>query len=437
MCDLNWTAWPIEQALIVPASVDLIWAIANKRYNKDMRGLTEYLRLTDDQLQWVPVRELNIDGHDVSWMAYSGVNSNDVSYTGYQLQCQCDFLVQRDPQSGTIIHTGDSHHCRYKAAAIMLREREVQEELDQEFAGSIRSGGLAFMREDCLPDLLLRLFARHQTGEWIGQFDDQALYLQTLAHILDTPMRTLDQAARKLMDERRIGLSGAILSEWTDRFLSHDDADEGLDDHRPPVGTPIIGRLDFHSETGTEGGYWAIQDERFISQIAPDNGIYLGQRVALSRDPSRWGKLTLIADAAGNHPQDSSPVKVAVHYDDNTDEVTTSDQLLIERWGYEGLKLLQTGDYLTIFTDDGQVAWSGYIRLRHYPLFTEAANGMWIHADQRGIERDVWAQFFFDGAQASLIEGHGSIDANGEGNEDDYDFTDVADGVEDPVEDPA
>ena len=38
--------------------------------------------------------------------------------------------------------------------------------------------------------------------------------------------------------------------------------------------------------------------------------------------------------------------------------------------------------------------WEGEIWLQQYPVFTEDADGWWIHADQRGVERLQWAGYF-------------------------------------------
>ena len=109
---------------------------------------------------------------------------------------------------------------------------------------------------------------------------------------------------------------------------------------------PLPGLLHFWSETGTEGGYWAFQDERFID--------------ASSRD---WP---------------------------------------FGRWRYEGLWVLKDGDELTIFDkfNPAQEVWRGAIRLREHPLFTESIGGLWIHADQEGLPRDMWAKWFMSGYPA-------------------------------------
>ena len=98
------------------------------------------------------------------------------------------------------------------------------------------------------------------------------------------------------------------------------------------MSTPIKGRCHFYSETGTEGGWWAIMSE-----------------VPSGRSP------------------------------------------------YEGLHVLADGDELQIFdpTDPTKVVWSGAIALTLHPLFTVDVFGWWIHADQRGIDRIAWAEFFF------------------------------------------
>lgn len=103
----------------------------------------------------------------------------------------------------------------------------------------------------------------------------------------------------------------------------------------------------FYSETGTEGGYWAFQDNKYIS------------------------------------PQG---------------------------WSYKGLHILKNGDQLTIFSPDNptQVVWSGTISLYQLPLFTEDAFGLWIHADQEGVARKIWSTYFFKEYPAELIPIRGS-----------------------------
>lgn len=114
-------------------------------------------------------------------------------------------------------------------------------------------------------------------------------------------------------------------------------------------GTRVIrGTLHLFSETGTEGGWWALQDERFIEPPTAD-----------------WPH---------------------------------------ERWSYEGLVPLSDGDRLTIFAPDGSVYWQGEIKMKLLPLFTEHANGMWIHADQEGVTREFWALPFFEGYKGEVVK---------------------------------
>lgn len=77
-----------------------------------------------------------------------------------------------------------------------------------------------------------------------------------------------------------------------------------------------------------------------------------------------------------------------------------------ESWSYEGLHILEDGDRLTIFDkqDPKKIVWEGVIQLRQHELFTEAtSNGMWIHADQEGVERAVWEKFFLEHYPAKLV----------------------------------
>ncbi len=107
----------------------------------------------------------------------------------------------------------------------------------------------------------------------------------------------------------------------------------------------------FYAETGTEGGLWAFQDKKFIGKPTPKfpNG----------------------------------------------------------QWSYDGLHILKSGDYLTVFDpkDTEVVIWEGIVSLELYALFTETVDDLWIHADQIGIDREVWAQWFFDQCPAKLVQG--------------------------------
>jgi hypothetical protein len=120
----------------------------------------------------------------------------------------------------------------------------------------------------------------------------------------------------------------------------------------------IKGTLFLYSETGTEGGYWAIQDEKFIGK----------------RD-------------------DGSPY-----------------------WSYDGLHPLEDGDHLKIYHPDGILVWEGEIKLKQHPVFTESVDvhdessgvnlGLWIHADQIGMSRHDWAYPFMKEYKGELTK-HG------------------------------
>jgi len=101
----------------------------------------------------------------------------------------------------------------------------------------------------------------------------------------------------------------------------------------------------FHSETGTEGGFWAFQDREFIT-------------------------------ASG--------------------------------WSYKGLHILEDGDKLTIMSPNNPdlIIWSGTISLIQYPLFSEGIYNLWIHSDQRGVDREIWAMYFINEYPAKLITHH-------------------------------
>ncbi len=156
----------------------------------------------------------------------------------------------------------------------------------------------------------------------------------------------------------------------------------------------VVGRLHFHSEMGTEGGYWAIQDERFIT---PNTTYFSCTKCGVVWDSAVETEVEMSAKIStegifagqrfcspGEHTFELSPP---------------------ELWSYEGLYVLETGDVLTIYDKEqaDKVVWEGVISLKQYPLFTENVDGWWIHADQEGVERLTWAAWFFGEHRATLI----------------------------------
>ncbi len=166
----------------------------------------------------------------------------------------------------------------------------------------------------------------------------------------------------------------------------------------------LEGILHLFSETGTEGGYWAFIDARYIKTNVPKGyckkcGIWLKEQSG-ALQIARVYNLDNIDDEfleSGNlpEPQDCP---------NNNHEEEIGDY-----WDYDGLHVLQDGDHLTIYNPKkkDEELWSGVIALQHYGVFTQDAFGLWIHADQKGINREVWAEYFFGEYSAKLKPLHG------------------------------
>lgn len=129
----------------------------------------------------------------------------------------------------------------------------------------------------------------------------------------------------------------------------------------------IKGTLMFYSETGTEGGYWALQDGAF-THTADD----------------------LVNGECPYEFEDSCPVL------DGVSDVHSK---------YEGLHGLKQGDRLKIFNPGESRAnlyWQGTVDLGNDPLFQNDVWGVWVHNQPVDIERDFWAKPFFEGYKALL-----------------------------------
>lgn len=87
---------------------------------------------------------------------------------------------------------------------------------------------------------------------------------------------------------------------------------------------------------------------------------------------------------------------------------------------YNALESIEAGDHLTVFNEDGSIAWEGEIDPDYevgyttYPRNPEygqqAALGCWVHWIQKGFQPDDWAKFFiqskatFEGLRAKLVK---------------------------------
>ncbi len=113
----------------------------------------------------------------------------------------------------------------------------------------------------------------------------------------------------------------------------------------------LKGVCHFYAEEGSEGGLWAFQDKNFIEK--PSTKFPRGE------------------------------------------------------WSYDGLRILSSGDHLTVFDPEhaNLIIWQGIVSLEIYPLFTETVDDVWIHSEQIGTPRKVWAKWFFDQYPAILVKG--------------------------------
>lgn len=138
--------------------------------------------------------------------------------------------------------------------------------------------------------------------------------------------------------------------------------------------TVVWGVTEFWSETGTEGGYWAVMDIR---------GVNLG-RYPAPGSYSYYG-LLLLEDGDRLTIFDRESITPA-HVEDETD----ADESVEERRD-------------PILHWNGKVLWDGEIKLREHPVFKEHAHGLWIHNDLEGVDRSEWAKLFIKPHPCRLV----------------------------------
>ena len=131
------------------------------------------------------------------------------------------------------------------------------------------------------------------------------------------------------------------------------------------------GRLHFFSETGTEGGWYAWQDDAYIH---------------------RFGEPCFSVGAMAQ----TCPVA-----DGSSDE----------HWGYEGLRMLHDGDYLVVYDRDGAAElFRGDVVLTRREDVYESADatvfGLWVNQEPAavlGVDREQWASWFLHEFACSVV----------------------------------
>lgn len=175
------------------------------------------------------------------------------------------------------------------------------------------------------------------------------------------------------------------------------------------------GKLFFYSETGTEGGYYAIQGSDSISYTTPDGAVFKHRRVYDPEDPMRRGLVV------GSYTNDGAECKLSrpgdislldIDWDDGSkDLMRPSDTIFIEQWGYEGATIVKNHDRLTVFQRGiGSVAlWRGEVFLERQDPYAEgsyAPFGFAAHYKPKipDIPADVWSAWFIRESHWALLE---------------------------------
>lgn len=157
----------------------------------------------------------------------------------------------------------------------------------------------------------------------------------------------------------------------------------------------LVGFLEFFTETGAEGGYWAFHVGRKNKKTVTWMVCSKCFSILAGKGTSKISGIKMMpaGKISIRFPEDCPPDK----HDFQPVAVPTRS--------HRELRVLKDGDRLTVYhpKNKHKIIWSGAISLRHYPVFQESAFGLWIHSDQNGVPRKKWAKWFFKEYPAELI----------------------------------
>lgn len=176
----------------------------------------------------------------------------------------------------------------------------------------------------------------------------------------------------------------------------------------------ISGKLNFHSETGTEGGYYTLQNAEDITYAVSKWGIFSHSWVYDPEDVLRRGRVHESYKKDGTPFKSSGPGEISrldiVWDDKKTDMARPSNTVLVEQWGYDGLIYLRNGDKLKIFEKGiGSTAlWEGVVELVEQDPYAKgsfAPSNMACHhipQNTTPASPEQWTQWFFEDRWATL-----------------------------------
>ena len=165
----------------------------------------------------------------------------------------------------------------------------------------------------------------------------------------------------------------------------------------------VVGVLHIHSETGTEGGWYAFQDAAHIRTLAPEEQSYFCVVCGAARTSDERGDIQVasslpvtqeMVEAVLGGEGWTAPEPCEVHRFASSGEM---------RWSYDGLKLLQNGDRLEVRDpDSGETLWVGVVALEPVAWGKETAGSLWVRQLPENVEREQWQEWFLGRYPATL-----------------------------------
>lgn len=135
------------------------------------------------------------DGHqyDIVWAKRVRVEDG---YTSYRI------MVEKDGENADEYE--DAIRLAVKAASA-YRTGQVHAELKQR---------PEYYKPEAVKDFIVELYERSVNGEYLGQLMDELLYVDTVVQILEANAQHVYEMIRELIEEKRLGINGAILTSY-------------------------------------------------------------------------------------------------------------------------------------------------------------------------------------------------------------------------------
>lgn len=162
---------------------------------------TEYVYMT--------IKSWDCNGHEVALMQLKRKDEEGTKWSTPFLECECRYnYTEEQDEKGRISrrYANDPHRCQAKKV------------ICNRVMGESRNLHGADWKQMGVEEAILNIYRRVESGEFLGQYHVEMIYVQEVAELLEVEKKKVWSACDSLFAKDKLALSGAILCAYVPHF---------------------------------------------------------------------------------------------------------------------------------------------------------------------------------------------------------------------------